>query len=260
MTGGRSSQPGRIRWELGFWVAEKESRLSLDGFVGFVVGDFQPAFAIEENPEYPGSGVWGDPLFCFDRTGAVVAEPDSTWGPLLVLGVSPSNGSGDWVGMFPSGGGGGVTEIRACPSPFNLAVLSTGEAHLVDVGSPGSGASVVQHSVTQVVAVGADLMLLTSYSDIVAIGVDGVAWKSPRLALDDLVVTNATADYIACSGITFAGDNSYIEVDTRTGEQTAGPRFPEPQTPEAAPVAPGRSGHPLTRFWKATSERWRAGR
>ncbi|MCP4304350.1 MAG: hypothetical protein GY788_05625 [bacterium] len=202
--------------------------MSLDGTVGLVVGDFQPAYAVEPNPEYPGSGVWGDPLFCFDRTGAVVVGPDSTWGPPLVVRVSPSKGSGDWVGMFPSGGGWGVTEVCACPSPFNMAVLSAGETHLVDVRSPGSGASVVQHSVTQVVPVGADLMLLTSYSDIVAIGADGVAWKSPRLALDNLVVTNATTEYIACSGITFAGDNTYIEVDTRTGEQNTGPRFPVP--------------------------------
>jgi hypothetical protein len=74
-----------------------------------------------------------------------------------------------------------------------------------------------------------DLLLMVSDTGITAVGADGIAWVSPRLAWDDLKVIRSDPERIVCRGfITSAdlgGPHSEITIDPRTGRQLTGPWF-----------------------------------
>jgi hypothetical protein len=159
---------------------------------------FAPAFDAEADPEFPGDGRWSCPVFAFDYDGRVVQEFKSPWGTPFVVRVTPADGS-EWVGLFPAGGLGGEDD------------------------APGSAAVVAQDQVRQVVPViDSSLLLLVSYVDMVAIDSQGIAWTSPRLALDGLRITHTDADGIHCVADTLAGSAETIVVNPATGEPASG--------------------------------------
>jgi hypothetical protein len=63
-----------------------------------------------------------------------------------------------------------------------------------------------------------NLLLLVRFIDIVALGPDGVAWRSPRLAVDGLAVVSASSDAVVCS-LDNLGGSETITLDPLTGEQ-----------------------------------------
>jgi hypothetical protein len=94
--------------------------------------------------------------------------------------------------------------------------------YLVDVTKPHAGAVVLHNQVHQVVRVAErDLVLFVRCIDIVALGVNGIAWRTQRLVVDDLWVRQAASDLIVCSGDNLDGTPE-IELDPQTGRQTAG--------------------------------------
>ncbi len=182
---------------------------------------FGSAFAWEVDPEFPGNGEWDCPVFAFHRDGTITSQFDSRWGTPLVVRVEPS-GASPWVGMFPSGGLGGVRMVTACPSPTRLCLIADGLAYVVDVGDPGLGASIASDQVTQVVAMpDPPLLLFARFSDVVALGVDGVAWRSEHVFVDDISITRASAAAIVCAGENFGGSPT-VSLDPATGEQVSG--------------------------------------
>ena len=77
-------------------------------------------------------------------------------------------------------------------------------------------------------------MLLVSFLDIVAVGPSGVAWRSGRLAVDDLRVVKVSGDVIECLCSLGGPDADEILVlDVLTGRQTAGTRLDGLWPPEA---------------------------
>ncbi len=95
------------------------------------------------------------------------------------------------------------------------------------------GAQVVHAQVGQVEAVTEpSLLLLVRFTDIVAIGSNGVAWKSPRLAVDDLRVMSTSGGIIQCSLYNLGGSPT-ITVDAATGEQRDGTRLDSFWPPDA---------------------------
>jgi hypothetical protein len=185
---------------------------------------FSPTFDVEADPEFPGDGNWICPVVGYDRDGTVMEDFDSRWGAPVVLAVSGKRVD-RWVGMFASGGLGGVTGAFGCPSPTDLCVLADGLAYLLDVTKPSRGAQPVHDQVTQVVPVeGLPLVLLVRFIDIVAIGQHGIAWRTPRLAVDGLQVVQADTRSIVCS-CEMLGYPPNIELDPVTGEQTHGTRL-----------------------------------
>ncbi|MCO1582049.1 hypothetical protein M8C13_40500 [Crossiella sp. SN42] len=158
---------------------------------------FEPGYRVEVDPEFPADGNWGCPVFGYDCDGRVAEEFVARWGSSLTVRVT--SGGGEWVGRFPASGVGGVDGVFACPAAGQLCVVVAGLAQVVEVGAPGAGAVLVRDQVAQVVPVlGMPLLLLVSWTDLVAIGPDGVAWESARLALDGLRVLEASAEGIRC--------------------------------------------------------------
>jgi hypothetical protein len=194
--------------------------------------EFRPAYEVEVGPEFPGDGDWGCPVFGFDRNGELMETFDSRWGTPVVVRVEPRSG-GAWVGTFAAGGLGGVTGAFACPSPASLLLVVDGLAHLVDVAAPEQGSRIVHDQVSQLTPVeGAGLLLLVRFIDIVALGPTGIAWTTPRLAVDDLRVEEATSTSLVCTCDNLGGTGR-IELDPASGVQVAGTRLESVWPPDA---------------------------
>lgn len=128
--------------------------------------------------------------------------------------------------MFPAGGLGSLSGVFATPSPDALCIVVDGLAFLVRVDRPGDGAVIAHDQVEQVVAAPAcGLLLLARPIDIVAVSAEGVAWKSPRLADDDLRVTGTDGSGIECTGGALNGEPVTLVVDPSTGRVTSGARL-----------------------------------
>jgi hypothetical protein len=191
--------------------------------------DFEPAYGAEIDPEFPAGGEWPCPVFGFDRDGHCVGEEFvSRWGAPLVVHVVPA-GRREWIGMFPAGGLGGIDGVFAGPGPTQMCAVVDGSAYLVSVDMPTAGAVIAHDQVGQVVSVpGAQLLLLIRFIDIVAVGPDGIAWHSPRLAVDDLRVDHADTSAIHCTADMLGHSQTPIVVDPATGLVAAGPRLEGP--------------------------------
>lgn len=186
---------------------------------------FAQAYEADPDPEFPPDGAWAYPVFAFDRDGRVRADFVSRWGAPRIVRVRPT-ASPEWVGMFPSGGLGGVSGVFATPSPDRVCVLVDGQAYLVRSDAPEEGAVAAQDTVQQVIyALEPQLLLLASSFDIVALGPGGVAWRSPRLALDGLRVGVVDADGIHCTGVVLPGDTVSFVVDPTSGQVSSGPHM-----------------------------------
>lgn len=182
------------------------------------------------DPEFPGDGDWGCPMFAFDRDGRIADNAGSRWGPPTVVDVRPEAGE-RWVGSFAAGGLGGVSGVFATPAPAQLCVVVDGLAYVVSVHDPASGAVIVHDQVWQVEFIEEPArLLLVRFIDIVALGEEGVAWRTPRVAVDGLRVVHAGLAGIECTCDNMVGTET-ITLDPFTGEQVEGTRLDWP--PEA---------------------------
>jgi hypothetical protein len=194
---------------------------------------FAPAFQLTIDPEFPGDGDWGCPVFGFDPHGRRQESPDSRWGQPIVVEVETTEGR-RWVAHFAAGGLGGGSGSYATPNSRRLCVVNAGLAYLVDIDAVEHGAEIVHDQISQVTAVrNPDLLLLVRFVDMVAIGVQGVAWRTPRLAVDGLRVLSASDGLILCSADNLGGSPT-ITLDATTGEQRSGTRFDSIWPPGAA--------------------------
>jgi hypothetical protein len=178
---------------------------------------FSPAFHAIVDPEFPGDGVWACPVFGFGRDGRLQDSFDSRWGAPTIVEVTPIDRE-RWIGQFAAGGLGGVSGVYATPNSRKLCVLADGLAYLVDIDAAQHGADLVHDCVRQIeVVVDPSLLLLVRDIDIVAIGADGVAWASPRLAVDDLRVLSTADGIIQCS-LDNLGGSPTITLNAATGD------------------------------------------
>ena len=192
--------------------------------LSFEPWNFNPAYSIAPEPEFPASGTWSNPLLCFDRSGALVPDPVTRWGSPLTIGVHPVSAP-PWVGSYAAGGFGGISVLSASVSPRHLVAVADGLAYVTDVESPGDGAHVACDMVREVAPVETQLLLLVTPIDIVALGPEGLAWRTERLVVDDLRVESASGDRIVCSGDLPDVDRPKIVLDPQTGTQTHGARL-----------------------------------
>jgi hypothetical protein len=179
---------------------------------------FSSAYEVETDPEFPGDGDWGCLVCSYKADGTITQDFESRWGAPTILRVLPASAP-SWVGMFPAGGLGGESGVFGCPSLNHMCVVANGAAYLVDVTTPHGGAAMVRPDTHQVLPVPhAPLLLLAGFQDLVAVGIEGVAWRSPRLVLDELWVEQALENHLVCRGHEMRGTVTF-EVDLATGER-----------------------------------------
>ena len=193
---------------------------------------FESAFAVEVDPEFPADGEWGCEVVGFDTDGHAVRDFVSR---PLVTRIEPV-GRPAWVAMFAAGGLGSFRGVFATPASTKLAVVVDGLAYVVETARPPTEAAVVFDDVHAVAVCGdPPLLLLVTEIDILALGPSDVAWRTPRLCLDNLQVRLADRDGIICSCDNSAAGwgRSDIVLDPTSGAQVAGTRFDSFWPPEA---------------------------
>lgn len=190
---------------------------------------FEPNYTVEVDPPFPPDGTWDSPIVEFDTDGRAHARAVFDVRRALIARVEPAQRT-TWLGVFANGGLGQVDETFACPGPGQLCVVAEGMAYLVNVDTPIDGAVIAQAQVQHVAADAEhQLLLLASDIDLVAVGVNGLAWRSPRLALDGLSTAGADSEGIHCHA--WLGDHDGttepITIDPHTGQVAAGPVLPD---------------------------------
>lgn len=172
-------------------------------------------YEVERDPEQPGDGVWREPTVVFGEGSSIA----------VVLRVEPRDAA-PWIAEFRSSEYSGyLTGWSATPDPDRLCVAANGEAWLVGATTRTADILPVFPVMTVFDAAECGLLLVGDFTELVAFGAGGYAWRSGRLVLDDLEVVGATADRIECRGSAEAGESRSLGVDPATGVQLDGPEI-----------------------------------
>lgn len=97
-----------------------------------------------------------------------------------------------WVGTFASGrfGNKAITGVFATPNPSKLCVVAGGQAYVVDVTNPKAHEEI---SLVPIIAVRSSekyrLLIFANHTELLAIGDNGIAWRTERLSWDGLKLT-----------------------------------------------------------------------
>ncbi len=121
----------------------------------------------------------GEPLW-FPATGRRSADG-------LVIRVAPEVGPA-WTGVF-GGGGGSMSGVLGTPRAGSLLVVSRGDGCMVPADDPRAFERVPLPVVEVHAAHGHGLLLLVSWTGVLAYGEDGLRWTSKRIADDGVSIT-----------------------------------------------------------------------
>jgi hypothetical protein len=184
------------------------------------------AYAVEINPEFPGTGTWREPVqhFHLDAKCDGTEEFRSPWGPPIVARITP-DGRQPWIAMVESEGVDYLSGLYASPKSTLLLVINGGTGYLIDVTEPGSYSTLGFSPITSVSAVESlGLILMTGFSELGALDTKGLLWTTERLVWDDLTVVAVSAEKISITG----SYDARVDIDPRTGEVLGGSVVPSP--------------------------------
>lgn len=114
--------------------------------------------------------------------------------------------------------------LWACPSAEHLLAVAGGYAYRVDTGAPERTELLEQRPVTAVLAAPEDeLLLLAGFHDVLAVGADGVQWRSARLSWEGVALSGVGDGRLRGVGWDmFADAEVPFVVDLRTGKHEGG--------------------------------------
>ena len=114
--------------------------------------------------------------------------------------------------------------VFACPRADDLLSVAGGYAYLVDTLKPETCAHLQLRPVVSILAAPEDgLLLLAGFHNIVAIGVDGVAWQSERLSWEGVAMGEVVGGALHGTGWHMQSDKDVAFVlDLRTGKHSGG--------------------------------------
>lgn len=143
--------------------------------------------------------------------------------------VVPHEGEA-WIGTFASGrfGAKTITGVFTTPNPTKLCVVAEGQAYIVDAANPKEHESL---PIVPVIAVRSSakyrLLIVANHTELLAIGANGIAWRTERLSWDSLKLTTMTNEtlYGVFWDIQTESEQSFT-VDLATGTHTGGAFVP----------------------------------
>lgn len=169
---------------------------------------FVASYRVEIDPEIPTSGVWGVPAFEFGSHGndavKVLVEPQAghAWIASFALDNRLENG------------------IFGAPGESQFVVLTGTAGYLFRADDPGSGSKLGMWPARAAFRPrGQKLLLIGSFTDVVAIDPAGIRWTTARLFLDALDFVDHPAGSIVVRGRPdfVPADSRELVLDPQTG-------------------------------------------
>lgn len=110
-----------------------------------------------------------------------------------------------------------------CPDPDRLCAVSGGYAYLIDTTAPERFEQVEYRPVLGVRALPEQrLLLFTGHHSLLAWGVNGIAWQTPRLSAEGVTISGIEGDVLRGVGWDLTTDADVpFEIDLRTGERVS---------------------------------------
>jgi len=157
----------------------------------------------------------------------------------LNVRVIPQQGE-TWIGTFAAGrfGPKAVTEVCSTPNPTMLCVIVEGQGYLVDVEHADSYDCV---PIVPVLAVRRSakhrLLIFATHTELLALGVEGIAWRTARLSWDSLKLTSMSEDELCGVFWDIRSESEQgFTVNLEDGTHTGGADVPP--TPDSPPSTP----------------------
>jgi hypothetical protein len=120
------------------------------------------------------------------------------------------------------------TRLAPGPSSNLLIVVNQGSAYVCDVTQPERYTPVQSAPIVDALSLpDLSLMLLLTFTDLVAIDADGPLWTTDRLVLDELRVVSASDDAIVVAGYSIEGAERLVTVEAASGLVTSDSYLPE---------------------------------
>ena len=144
-----------------------------------------------------------------------------------ILAVAPAAGP-RWIGVFDDGGYGvppaAHAQVIGWPDEVSLCVVKGGSAWLVRTDEPTRNGEIAAFPICDVLVVpDHELGVFADLTNLIAYGREGIAWRSRRLALDDLKIVRADGDVLHVAGFFGSVTRAEFTVDLRTGGATGVP-------------------------------------
>ncbi|TKG87909.1 hypothetical protein EYV94_27855 [Puteibacter caeruleilacunae] len=133
-----------------------------------------------------------------------------------------------WTGIFAFGeiSTKGILGIYAMPAPDKICVVSKGAGYIVSSKNPTNWEEIRPIPILGVYPVKSqDIIIFSSYTELVAYDKSGVKWRTERLAYDSFKVIEVTEAYLKGEYWDIQYEtNKNFEVDLSTGAQVGGIR------------------------------------
>ena len=155
----------------------------------------------------------------------VPGEEDALARGALIVNVRPASG-GSFLATFalgfreaslPSG-------LWTCPSPERMLAVAGGYAYLVDTSAPEQSELLEQRPVTSILAAPEHgLLLLAGFHNVLAVGAEGVRWRTGRLSWEGVTLRELRDGRLLGEGWDMFSDTEVgFAVDLTTGQHEAG--------------------------------------
>jgi hypothetical protein len=160
-----------------------------------------------------------------------------TW-PLAIAGEEDAMARGALqVMVYPSGGGSFLANcalgfvdpampsgVWSCPRETELCAVAGGYAYIVDIRTPERCTHIALRPVVAVhVAAEAGLLLFVGFKTLIAWGLNGLAWETPRLSWDGVKLETVEGSEARGFGWDLMADEEVpFRIDLRTGTATGG--------------------------------------
>jgi hypothetical protein len=191
-----------------------------------VESDFPAAYAVEQLDRIDRSGERR--AFGFPDAVEIDPQQDVAAGPILAVAPEASD---PWIGVFYGGDSGvppaATARLITWPDGRSFCVVYKGSAVVVRGDDPRETYEIDTYLVRGTFTVPKRRMVVfADHTNLTAYGGDGLLWRSPRLALDDIRVEGIDGDALIVYGF-FGSHTDRFKVDLATG-QTLGQPFQAP--------------------------------
>lgn len=143
----------------------------------------------------------------------------------LIVRVTPEDAE-PWTGVFTFGDY-YLNEWCSTPIPTQLCVIAKGTGFLVNVLNPADSRELQVAPIRAVFQLAdRNMLIFNNFTDVFAWNSNGLAWKTDRLASDDLEITRVDSVHIYGRAFKYGRSINFI-IDTETGKFDEHPADPQ---------------------------------